>query len=252
MKPVIGLATAGRRERTVVSRHYREHYSVPALYVDAIRRAGGLPVLLAPGEPGWMGGLRLDGLVAAGGGDLDPARYGGDCAHPQFHEPDSERDDTELEMMRWLVRSGMPSLLICRGLQVLNVALGGTLIQHIPDQVRPGIHRGSDGTWAKHPVAVEAGTLLEQCFGATEAMPVSSHHQAVRDLAPGLRVVAHAPDGIIEALEMPGHPWLLAVQWHPEVSARTDPLQQALFDALVARAARQRQEYGAPEAAAAL
>lgn len=239
-RPVIGLATAGRRESRSLSSHYRELYTVPTQYVDAIRRAGGLPVLLPPGEPAWMGDIHLDGLVATGGGDIDPALYGGDCAHPQISEPDPERDETEMQMMRWLAQNELPALMICRGQQALNVALGGTLIEHIPDHVHPDIHRSAGGSWSTHPVSVEPDSLLERCCRGREVSTVSSHHQAIRDLAPGLRVVAHAPDGIIEAVELPGHPFLLAVQWHPEVSADVDPQQQALFNALVANAAGQR------------
>lgn len=240
-RPVIGLATAGRRESRDFSKHYRELYTVPAQYVDAIRRAGGLPVLLPPGDPAWMGGIHLDGVIATGGGDLDPARYGGDCAHPQLSEPDAERDETEIQMMRWLARGDLPSLMICRGLQALNVALGGTLIEHIPDHVHPDIHRSPGGSWSTHPVSVEPDSLLERSCHGREVSTVSSHHQAIRDLAPGLHVVAQAPDGIIEAVEAPDHPFLLAVQWHPEVSADVDPQQQALFDALVAFAAGRRE-----------
>lgn len=247
-RPVIGLATAGRRESRSLSNHYRELYTVPTQYVDAIRRAGGLPVLLPPGEPAWMGDIHLDGLVATGGGDIDPALYGGDSAHPQISEPDPERDETELQMMRWLAQNALPVLMICRGLQALNVALGGTLIEHIPDLVHPDIHRSAGGSWINHPVSVAANSTLERCCNALELETVSSHHQAIRDLAPGLRAVAHAPDGIIEAVELPGHPFLLAVQWHPEVSADVDPQQQALFDALVARAAGQQVGFdAAPE-----
>lgn len=240
-RPLIGLATAGRRESRNLSQHYRELYTVPVQYVDAIRRAGGLPVLLPPGDPAWMGGIHLDGMIATGGGDLNPALYGGDGAHPQISEPDAERDETEMQMMRWLARGDLPSLMICRGLQALNVALGGTLIEHIPDHVHPDIHRSPGGSWSTHPVSVEAGSLLERCCRGRDVSTVSSHHQAIRDLAPGLRVVAEAPDGIIEAVEAPEHPFLLAVQWHPEVSADLDPQQQALFDALVEHAAGRQQ-----------
>ena len=213
---------------------------MPTQYVDAIRRAGGLPVLLPPGNPAWMGGIHLDGMVATGGGDIDPALYGGDVDHPQISEPDAERDETEMQMMRWLLRGELPALMICRGLQALNVALGGTLIEHIPDHVHPDVHRSPGGAWSTHPVSVAQDSLLERCCGGPELRTVSSHHQAIRELAPGLRVVARAPDGIIEAVEAPEHPFLLAVQWHPEVSADADPQQQALFDALVERAAGRR------------
>ncbi len=252
MKPVIGLATAGRHESRNLSQHYRELYTVPTQYVDAIRRAGGLPVLLPPGNPAWMDGLRLDGLVATGGGDIDPARYGGDNSHPQISEPDHERDETEMQMMRWLVQSGLPTLTICRGVQALNVALGGTLIEHIPDHIHPDIHRSASGSWANHRVSVEPDSLLAHCTDAVELNTVSSHHQAIRELAPGLRVVAHAPDGIIEAVELAEHPFLLAVQWHPEVSAAIDPQQQALFDALVTHVTGEMSALAAPAALAAL
>ena len=128
MRPVIGLATKGRREGGGVNRHYDELYTVPTPYVDAIRRAGGLPVMLPPGRPAWMGEVHLDALVATGGGDLDPALYGGDAANPHISGPDRERDETEVQMMRWAVESGIPSLMICRGMQALNVALGLSLI----------------------------------------------------------------------------------------------------------------------------
>ncbi len=251
-RPVIGLATAGRRESRNFSNHYRELYTVPTQYVDAIRRAGGLPVLLPPGNPAWMGAIPLDGMVATGGGDIDPALYGGDNAHPQISEPDTERDQTEMQMMRWLAQGELPSLMICRGLQALNVALGGTLIEHIPDHVHPDIHRSPGGSWSEHPVSVTPGSLLARCSGTTELATVSSHHQAIRDLAPGLKVVSHAPDGIIEAVELPGHPFLLAVQWHPEVSADVDPEQQALFDSLVVHAASRRNSIGLQVSAPAL
>ncbi|MBZ0303601.1 MAG: gamma-glutamyl-gamma-aminobutyrate hydrolase family protein [Anaerolineae bacterium] len=240
-KPIIGLTTGGRREKEILSIHYDEYYHIPALYVDAVRRAGGLPVLLPPGETDWQAWLKLvDAVIVTGGADVNPAAYDGDAQHPQLTVIDTERDASEIDLARTLAEANRwPTLCICRGVQVLNVALGGTLYEHIPDVREPDIHRGGDGGWAVQTVHVDSDSLVAEVMGTTEVATYSGHHQAVKTAAPGTRVVATAPDGIIEALEVPGHPWLIAVQWHPEVSAATDPTQQAIFDALVA-AARQR------------
>jgi putative glutamine amidotransferase len=128
----------------------------------------------------------------------------------------------------------VPTLCICRGIQVLNVALGGTLIEHLPDEVGDTIaHRVPPRNPTQHPIRLEPGSRLADIIGQAEATTTSWHHQAIRRPAAGLDVVAHAPDGTIEAVEMPDHPWLVAVQWHPELTAANDPGQQRLFDALV-------------------
>ncbi|HET7559855.1 MAG TPA: gamma-glutamyl-gamma-aminobutyrate hydrolase family protein, partial [Limnochordia bacterium] len=224
-KPWIGLVTYGRDAGN--------RFSLPAEYVDAVRRAGGLPVLLPPGEPD-LGALlsRLDGLILTGGGDIDPARYGGE-RHPTIYSLDAERDEQECALVRRVVAEGLPTLGICRGSQVINVALGGSLIEHLPDVVGEAtLHRVPPRNPVPHPVTIAPGTRLHELVGPG-AEPASWHHQAVRALAPGLVAAAHAPDGTIEAVERPGHPWLLAVQWHPELTAAKDPIQQRLFDAFV-------------------
>ena len=238
-------------------------YGLPQEYVASVRRAGGEPVLLPPGtpdEPVELGPLldRLDGIVLSGGGDLDPATYGGD-GHETIYALHAGRDRDELSMVREIVGHEVPTLAICRGSQVLNVALGGTLVPHLPDVV-PGpdaggvLHRieppepQAIASPTPHDVAVEAGCRLAEVMGATQVTPMSWHHQAVDRLGDGLRVVAWAPDGVVEATELVDHPWLLSVQWHPELTSASDPTQQRLFDALVATSdgARTRTRGGNP------
>ena len=224
--PIIGLTTYGRNEKNA--------YTLPAEYIDAVRRAGGVPLLLPPGETNLAEVLPLlDGVILSGGGDIDPALYGGE-QHPTIYMIDAERDTFEVELTKAVLAKQTPLLCICRGTQVLNVALGGTLIEHLPDVVGEDIpHRAPPRLPTSHPVAVEPESRLAEVMGQMEVTTASWHHQAVRDLAPGLQVVAHAPDGTIEAVEMPNHPWLIAVQWHPELTAAKDTSQQRLFDALV-------------------
>ncbi|MCY3833876.1 MAG: gamma-glutamyl-gamma-aminobutyrate hydrolase family protein [Chloroflexi bacterium] len=243
-KPVIGITTGGRSEGYIRSRHYAEFYSAPAPYVDAVRRAGGLPLLIPPGENEWGETLPLlDGVIVSGGTDIDPAHYGGDRRNPHVLPADAERDHSELSLVRQLLDEGeTPLLCICRGLQVLNVAAGGTLHEHIPDIRDEDIHRNEAGLWAMQEVRARGDSLIAEVMGATELRTSSGHHQAVKDVATGLCVAAWAADGIIEALECPGHAWLIAVQWHPEVTAARDPSQQALFDALVEKARESQRE----------
>jgi putative glutamine amidotransferase len=241
MRPLIGITTYGRDKD--------DRFALPIEYVDAVRRAGGVPVLLPPGETSVEELIeRLDAFVLSGGGDVDPARYGGDTAHPKVERIDAERDAFELALARAVVKRRVPALSICRGCQVMNVALGGTLHEHLPDAVGESIaHRPeakeSDKDDAavriRHAVAVEDGSRLADLMGTMRPSPVTWHHQAADRVAPALRVAARADDGTIEALELPEHPWLVAVQWHPEMSAAEDVEQQRIFDGLVA-AARER------------
>ena len=237
-RPLIGITTYGRGEEG--------RFRLPAAYVDAIRRAGGVPLLLPPGEAAVDELVaRLDGFVLAGGGDVAPELYGGE-AHPAVARVDDERDAFEIALVRAVVAAGAPTLSICRGCQVLNVALGGTLHPHLPDVVGERLAHREAGPDAeeRHPVEVEPGSRLAAAMGAMRPAPVSSHHQAAAEVAPPLRVVALADDGTVEALELPGHPWLLGVQWHPELSAAEDPSQQRLFDSLVAAARERRARRG--------
>jgi len=235
MQPLIGITTYGADE---------EHrFSLRRHYIDAVVRAGGTAVMVPPIAASIDVYLtRLDGLIFGGGGDIDPERYGGQ-PHETIYSLDPERDEFELELARRSVSVRRPVLGICRGMQTLNVALGGTLIEHLPDVVGETIpHRLPPGVPGSHSVQLEADSRLGGILGEREFPAATWHHQAVRRPAEGLRVVAYAPDGTIEAAEMSDHPWLIAVQWHPELTAAADPVQQRLFDDFVQAAIRLRGE----------
>ncbi len=231
MKPLIGITTYGRDEKN--------HFTLPAEYSEAVHRAGGTALLLPPDAPDvdrWA--AAVDGFILAGGGDIDPARYDG-AAHDSVYMVDGERDAIELALVRRIVESGHPTLGICRGAQTLNVALGGTLHAHVPDVAGDAVdHRLPPREPTSHAIEVEAESRLASITGELRFDAPSWHHQAIDRVAAPLRVVARAPDTIVEAVEMPEHRWLVAVQWHPELSAARDPVQQRIFDALVAAARR--------------
>ena len=233
-KPLIGITTYGRDDANKVS--------LPAEYSDAVRRAGGIPLLIPPGEEQWTDLLpHLDGIILAGGGDMDPALYAGNH-HETIYMIDPERDNSELTLTNQVIEKGLPTLGICRGMQVINVALGGTLIEHLPDEVGEDVaHRMPPREPTIHGVDVMPGSKLADILQSQRIESASWHHQAVRSVAEPLAVTAHAPDGIVEAAELPDHPWLVAVQWHPEITAADDPVQQRLFDALVAVAKEEKE-----------
>jgi len=208
-------------------------------YLRAISRAGAAPLLIPFLDTrSLLRSLyeRVDGLLLSGGGDIDPVHYG-ETRHERCGRVIPERDETELLLVRWAMDDGKPLLAICRGIQVLNVALGGSLYQDIEAQV-PGAGRhdwypGYPRDYRPHTVTLVPHSRLAGILKAT-FLPVNSfHHQAVRDPAAGLSVVAHAPDGIIEAVEAEGHPFAIGVQWHPEEMAADDEQAQRLFDAFV-------------------
>ena len=235
--PLIGITTYGRDENN--------KFYLRAEYVDSVRRACGLPVLLPPGDAHIQHLLRhLDGVILAGGGDLDPDLYGG-TRHDSIYMVDPERDKTEMGLVRFAVDSAMPTLGICRGTQVINVALGGTLIEHLPDVVgQKVLHRLPAREPTQHKITLTAGSHLAEVLGEPEFIAASWHHQAIRATDGLLSVVAHAPDGTVEAVEMPDHPWLIGVQWHPELTAACDPVQQRLFDAFVKASGEMRGKRG--------
>jgi putative glutamine amidotransferase len=230
-RPVIGITTNGRDKEN--------RFTLPAEYIDAVRRAGASTVLLAPGESGLDSWLEMiDGLILTGGGDIEPTVYGG-RHHETVYMVDPERDRSELELTRRVVALNLPILGICRGAQVINVALGGTLWEHLPDWVGDKVpHRAPERKSIPHSIRVEADSGLAKILGTFEFSSASWHHQAIREPAPGLEVVARAPDGVVEAVEKPDHSWLYAVQWHPELTVAEDPVQQRLFSALVEAAGR--------------
>src|SRR5262245_36564460 len=230
--PILGITTYAPRENLA-------RFHLPVEYVHAVRRAGAIPWLIPPGEPRLFELLgHLDGLVLSGGGDVDPALYGGATAHPMLYGVHRERDATELELARAAFERRLPTLGICRGCQVINVAFGGSLIEHLPDEVGAELaHRGDEpGTSSRHAVELAPGSRVAEIVGELRPSTSSSHHQALRRVARGLEVVARAADGTIEAVERRDHPFYLAVQWHPEETAAADPGQQRLFDALAAAA----------------
>jgi putative glutamine amidotransferase len=238
MKPIIAITTYGRNEKDFRSDYYQEHYSVPSFYVEAVRRAGGAALLLPPGEDDLDAVIdRVDGLLLTGGADIDPAEYQGNIHHPQLTRLDLERDKSELALLRRVMDGGkLPTLCVCRGLQLLNVALGGSLHEHLADVQPEDIHRGEQGGWTIQEIEVVPTSRLAKVMGAAWVATYSGHHQAIKQLAPGLIVSATAADGIIEAVEHETMPWLLGVQWHPEITAADDPTQQRLFDELVQQA----------------
>jgi gamma-glutamyl-gamma-aminobutyrate hydrolase PuuD len=193
---------------------------VPLTYVRAIARAGGRPLLIAPTpadleDPSELLDL-LDGVLVTGGTDVDPAAYG-EPAHEQTDATSRDRDEFELMLVRAAAERDMPCLGICRGMQVVNVAYGGALEQHLPDRLEHDIHRGDGGNFADHAVDVEPGSLAALAAGDTRVAVKSYHHQGVARVGDGLRTTARAEgDGTVEALEDAGKRFMLGVLWHPE------------------------------------
>jgi putative glutamine amidotransferase len=219
---------------TTYARNAKGDYPLPANYVECVRRAGGAVLLLPPGEARLDNVLeRIDGLVLTGGGDIDPSRYGG-VAHETNYMVDEERDEMELVLAQRAIERELPTLAICRGTQIVNIALGGTLIPHLPDVFGNSVaHRLPPREPTPHPIQVEEGSRTARILGATSIEPMSWHHQAVDENPRSFRVVAQASDGVPEAFELDGNENLLAVQWHPELTADRDPTQHNLFTWLV-------------------
>ena len=225
------IAVPARFSATTSALRYAAEVNARAL-IEAVWRAGGEPASIHPAEHDVAARLaRFDGVLLPGGGDLAPHRYGAIDTHASVYDVDEVQDAFDLEVARTALESGLPLLAVCRGLQVVNVALGGTLEQDMggPD---------SEHRHVVHPVAIRRGTLLERATGVQKVEASCYHHQRVSGIAAGLAITARAADGTVEGLELPGgHGWFTAVQWHPEDTAHEDAAQQGLFDALV-RAAR--------------
>ncbi len=216
---------------------------VPGSYLDMIEAAGGLPVLIPPpGRPDTLSALgrdgggmgdrctrmidHIDGLVLIGGGDIVPGRYG-QPADGHTGGQNDQRDELELGLLAEALSRDMPVLAICRGMQILNVLLGGDLVQHLPDRLGSVAHLPRPGGYGPVVVLTEPGSVVRRLFGAqTEVM--CSHHQAVDRVGDGLAVTARSEDGVIEAVELAGHRFIIGVQWHPEASS-----DRTLFEALV-------------------
>ena len=207
---------------------------LPRIYFDGVTQAGGIATLLPPQPVNDDVVTRvldgLDGLVLTGGKDVDPARYG-QPRHPANDEPRADRDAWEFALLSGALRRDMPVLGICRGAQVLNIAFGGSLHQHLPDVLGNSGHQPGNAVFARSEVRVLPGSRLVGLIGPTSTVECY-HHQAVAEVGAGLAVVAHSSDGVIEAVEKPGEAFVLGVQWHPE--ERLEDLR--LFAGVVAAA----------------
>jgi gamma-glutamyl-gamma-aminobutyrate hydrolase PuuD len=227
MRPLIGITTY--REQARWGTWDVPAILLPASYADAVAEAGGEPVLLPTGAISAEVVGRLDGLVVAGGADVDPARYG-QAAGPRTTVLRPERDESELTALLAALDRDLPLLAICRGMQLLNVALGGDLVQHLPDVENTGVHDPGPGLYQQREVRTEPGSELGRLLGPT-ATVACHHHQALARLAPELTPSAWAEDGVVEGVEIPGRRFCVGVQWHPE-----ETLDHRLFAAQVAAA----------------
>jgi putative glutamine amidotransferase len=240
MRPLI--AVAGRRLHAGQATPWPDQpaLAVPTPYLEALRRAGGEPAVLlqleiGPEEAHSLLG-RFEGLLLIGGTDVDPSRYGQE-RHPECYGIDPQRDAFEIALARGAIARGLPTLTICRGIQIVNVALGGTLDQHITGReglIAHGVPTGGSGVL--HPVELEPGSQVAKAMAVDRPDCFSHHHQALARIGDGLRPVGWTEDGLVEAVEL-ADGWLLGVQWHPEETAAFDQAHQGLFDALVEQAA---------------
>lgn len=231
-RPVIGITAYAQDAKWGV--WHVPAVLIPLSYVDAVEGAGGRAVLIPPTEVGIAETLEaLDGVVFSGGADVDPSRYGAE-PHPQTDTPQTRRDAGEMALLEAALERDMPVLAICRGFQLLNVARGGDLIQHLPEEVGHDEHKQVPGEFAVHPVEVKEGTRLAALVGQRSDV-TSHHHQALGRVGEGLVETAWAADGTLEAVEDPDQRFTVGVQWHPEAGE-----DAALFEALVAEARQYR------------
>ena len=239
-RPLIGVPTGREKSQRFFGLPL---YIMNQSYLRALENLGALPVMIPlQMTEATLRGIfeRLDGLLLPGGEDVDPGNYGAP-RHAQLGPTDKERDRTELLLTRWALEAGMPVLGVCRGAQVLNVVCGGTLYQDIHSE-RPDLEKHDyfppkfERFRIAHQVAVEADSLLARALGRAHEVN-SMHHQGIAQVGRGLRAVARAEDGLVEALEMPMLPYVLGVQWHPEELAKTDQLSTSLFYSFVRAAA---------------
>ena len=228
------VAITGRRMGKLERWPYTGVMAVARAYIDAVQRAGGQPIVVDDVADSKAFLERVDAVVLTGGPDVDPALYGQD-RQDTVYGVSRRADDFEIGVTEAAIAGGVPVLAICRGIQVLNVACGGSLYQHILDH--PGVvahgSPGVPGGARLHEVTLDDDSMTARIMGATRVTASCHHHQSLDRLGEGLRVVGRATDGIIEAVELDDDSFVLAVQWHPEDTAATDPAQQALFNALI-------------------
>jgi putative glutamine amidotransferase len=234
MKPVVGITSYA--EEVTWGAWVEEAALVPLSYVRAIERAGGRPLVIPPSEGAIEETLSvLDGILFSGGSDLDPALYDAE-AHPETQGVHEARDRAEMELLAAALERDMPVLAVCRGSQVLNVARGGDLVQHLPEVLGHEEHKHTPGEYSDHDVTLEDGTRVGDILG--DRAPVKSHHhQGFGRIGEGLREAGYAEDGTVEALEDPSKRFAVGVLWHPEEGE-----DMALFEALVEQAAQYRDE----------
>lgn len=241
-RPLIGIPSGSYESSDPGVKTYRFNGN----YTAALAMAEGLPVaipLSMPEEALRALFERLDGLLLAGGADVDPAYYG-EAPHPALGPIDAPRDETELRLARWAFAADLPTLAICRGIQVLNVAAGGSLYQDIPAQIPAALRHSYDlaeSPWQRptHQVRLAGGSRLREIAESAEWPANSFHHQAIKQVASGFTPVAYSQDGVIEAIEAPNQRFAVGVQWHPEAMTRADQAARRLFGAFVAAARRE-------------
>lgn len=235
-QPLIGIPSGSVASSAPGTRTYRFNGN----YTNSVAAAGGLPVAIPldlPEDALQALFIRLDGLLLAGGDDVDPVCYG-EAPHPALGAVDPARDETELRVARWALAAHLPTFAVCRGIQVLNVAAGGSLYQDIPAQLPAALRHDYSPAisgWDRptHDVSVEAGSRLAAVMATAAVATNSFHHQSVKSVAAGFVPVAWAPDGVIEAIEAPDQPFAVGVQWHPEAMTRIDEAARRLFRAFV-------------------
>lgn len=239
MKPLIGIVTSSYTAPTTGWQYNRGY--VPM--IQAVEEAGGLPVLIPVSiDDDTLRSIyeRLDGVLLPGGGDVRPSLYGAEM-NPLTDNLDDARDHVEINLTRWAVADDRPVFGICRGHQVVNVALGGTLIQDVPSEIGENINHNITvpRSARAHEVQIDPSSHLASILGATTVKVNSLHHQSVAQPAPDVCVTAYSPDGVVEALEMPDKKFVLSVQWHPEDLYSDDAAMKQLFRAFVEAAGGQ-------------
>jgi putative glutamine amidotransferase len=247
VKPIIGVPCAYLDPVDALG---RRSVGIPRNYIDALETAGGIPLLIPTTKLESTRQLLyrlIDGLFLSGGPDLGPA-YAGELYHSRMGTTDPERDETEITMTKWALSDKRPILGVCRGIQTLNVACGGTLWHdirsQIPDALEHQFYPGYPFDRVSHSVNLASDSQLANLFGVLDLSVNSLHHQAVKEVGEGLRVTARAPDGVIEGIESTSLGWVVAVQWHPEALLSKEPRMRLLFETFVRTCAKRQAEHG--------
>lgn len=255
MRPIIGVPTQVLQSFGGIPADFPPSWAMSQRYIHVLTAAGALPwmIPLVPEDEETLRAMyeEMDGVFLPGGADIDPSNYG-EKRHATCDKSDLARDRVELALTKWAMRDGKPALGVCRGLQVMNLAAGGTLWQDLASQREGSIKHDYFPYRDKfardhlaHSIAIREGTHLAEILGAGERQVNSMHHQGVRNLGRGFVVSATAPDGVIEAIEQPGEQFMLAVQWHPEALVDKDAVTRQLFEAFTTAARAYRRERAA-------